>query len=87
MSWDTSILSQEEREKFKPQKSGKSTLVADLSFNALLILIAPKLVYAVANAFFKPEIVKNSLSSFYHCFIAVEGRSKNSLNLFFLLNC
>ena len=82
-----SFTCKEEREKFTRKKSGKSTLTADLSFNAPLILIAPKLVFAVADAFFKPEIVKNSLSSFYHCFIAVEGRSKNSLSLFFLLNC
>ena len=27
--------------------------------------------------------MKNSLTSFYHCFITVEGRSKNSLSLFF----
>ena len=82
-----SFTCKEEREKFTPKKSGKSTLTADLSFNAPLILIAPKLVFGVADAFFKPEVVKNSLSSFYHCFIAVEGRSKNSLSLFFLLNC
>ena len=78
---------QRRKKKIPPKKSGKSTLTADLSFNAPLILIAPKLVFAVADAFFKPEVVKNSLSSFYHCFIAVEGRSKNSLSLFFLLNC
>ena len=52
-------------------------------FNALLILVAPKLVFAVANAFFEPEFLKNSISSFYHFFIAVEGRSKISLSLFF----
>ena len=40
-------------------------------------------MFAVADAFFEPEVVKNSLSSFYHCFITVEGRSKNSLSLFF----
>ena len=82
-----SFTCKEEREKFTPKKPGKSMLTADLSFNAPLILIAPKLVFAVADAFFKPEVVKNSLSSFYHCFIAVEGRSKNSLSLVFLLNC
>ena len=73
-----SFAFKEEREKFTPKKSGKSTLTADLSVNALLILIAPKLVFAVGDALFKPEVVKNS---------AVEGRSNNSLSQFFLLNC
>ena len=83
MRYFNSFTFKEEKEQFTPKKSGKSTLTADLSFNALLILIAPKLVFAVADAFFEPEVVKNSLSSFYHCFITVEGRSKNSLSLFF----
>ena len=40
-----SFTCKEEREKFTPKKCGKSTLTADLSFNAPLILIAPKLVF------------------------------------------
>ena len=50
--------------------------------NALLILIAPKLVFAAANAFFEPEDVKKFIRFLLPLF-AVEGRSKNSLSLFF----
>ena len=77
LGYFNSFTFKEEKEKFTVKKSLKSTLTADLSFKGLLILIAPKLVFSVADAFFEPKVLKNSLSSFYHFFIAVEGRSKN----------
>ena len=78
-----SLTFKEEKEKFTVKKSLKSMLTADLSFKGFLILIAQKLVFSVDDAFFEPKVLKNSLSSFYYFFIAVEGRSKNSLSLFF----
>ena len=77
LGYFNSFTFKEEKEKFAVKKSLKSTFTADLSFKGFLILIAPKLVFSVADAFFEPKVLKNSLSSFYRFFIAVEGRSKN----------